>query len=123
MRYFNSTWINLVSAIVFVMLISFYLSEISEEFFLALAVGTSAEHAPMLGLLGRAFGFFFLILLGVGAVLIPGELLGFIRFYRRDAEKVRDQKLLVQTFLLISVSILSIASITALAMISAQLAG
>lgn len=123
MKFFSAVWINLISAVVLLALVSFPLSEISGEFVLALAAGTSAANDPLLGSLGRAFGFFLLILLGVGAILVPGELLGFVRFYRRGIENSNHQEFIARAFLLGAVSVLSIASITSLAMIGARFAG
>ena len=77
----------------------------------------------MIGLLGRIFGICLLALLGIGVVLIPGELTGLVRFYRRGAENQNEQKSLARTLLLVSISILSIGSIVSLSMIVTRLAG
>jgi len=77
----------------------------------------------MIGLLGRIFGICLLALSGIGVVLIPGELTGLVRFYRRGTENQNEQKSLARTPLLVSISILSIGSIVSLSMIVTRLAG
>lgn len=116
-------WINLVSVVGFLGIISFYLSTIVSAFVSALAVNTGAQDSELFDVLSRSFGFSLLMLYGVGAVLVPGELLGFIRLYARRQEHTDAQKRLVRTSLLVLIGSLSIITLVLLFAIWAKLVG
>ncbi len=114
MNIFRSVWVSLISAVGFVLLFSYQLTELLGAYLVAWVGEACVAKDPWLGLIGRAFGTTTLSLFGVGAVLIPLELLGLGRFYQKGMGDTERWRRVVRRFLMISMCILSIISIVLL---------
>ena len=111
MNIFKTVWVNLCSAVGLNILISFPISELFGTFIVALAGDARLAQAPWIDVVGRAFGVSILVLLGIGAVLVPLELLNYGRFYEKNMDDTKYWRGVTRQFLLIAISIFSVASI------------
>lgn len=121
MSIFRSVWINLFSAIGVMIIFSFPISELFGTFIVALAGEARVAQDPWVGVVGRAFGVSILVLLGIGSVLVPLELLNYGRFYEKHRDDTQYWRGVVRQFLLISMSIFSLLSIVLFFVIFAAL--
>lgn len=111
MNILRSVWVNLFSAVGLLILISFPISELFGTFIVALAGDARVAQSPWIDAVGRAFGVSILVLLGIGAVLVPLELLNYGRFYDKNKDDTKYWRDVARQFLLIAISIFSVASI------------
>ena len=123
MKLHDSVWGNVISGVGIAAVLGFLMSEFFGAFFLALGGAAQKVGDPStIGLLGRIFGCCLITLFWIGAVLIPGELTGLVRFYRRGTENQKEHERLARKLLLTAISIFSIGCAVSLSMIVARFA-
>ncbi len=102
MTFPKSVWINVVGLTGFVSLISLLLSYFAGDVIFSLAGYSATEHAaPNITLLSRAVGGCFSMLVLWGGVVIPAELSGLLRLYKRDADYSLSAKSAVRSAILV----------------------
>ena len=102
MTFPKSVWVNLVGLIGFISLISVLLSYFSGDVIFSLAgYGATNDVIPRIKLLSRAVGACFSMLVLWGGLVIPAELLGVLRLYKRDADYSLRAKSAVRSAILV----------------------
>ena len=80
----KSVWVNVAGLVGFIALVSLLLSYFAGEVIFSLAgYGATNEDIPSIKLLSRAVGACFCMLALWGGLVIPAELFGVLRLYRR----------------------------------------
>ena len=101
-------WINQLSFLGFIALIAFLPAHISGEFFAIFAKDNGqASSVAAFTLAGTIFGFSSLSLVLIGAIAIPGELLGLIRPYKPNDLHFAEAQIMARKVLLITASLLA----------------
>lgn len=125
MRVSRSYWINQVSLLGFIAVVSAVPAGVAGELFVSFCGNSCLSNVEdRLYSLGTVFGFTSLMLLFLGGVLIPGELLGLIRPYKRNAPALEAEQKMARAVLLTSISvtawILVVAMVTSAFVIAAR---
>lgn len=117
----KAVWLNTISALALLSILGFYFSDILAQFFAALSNETRSETDAALRVFSRALGTSLFVLLGTGAILVPGELTGLIPFHPRSGSDYKETKLLTLTILLASMSLLSVVALFSLVAVASRL--
>ena len=97
----RSVWVNVVVLVGFIALVSWLLSCFAGDVIFSVAgYGATSEAVPSIKLLSRAVGTCFCMLALWGGLVIPAELLGVLRLYRRHEDCSDHAKRAVRSALL-----------------------